>query len=46
MKDDKKETTHLENQILNKNRKIFGKSSEQVDLNQLFLFDEAKKIVI
>ncbi|NFG58615.1 hypothetical protein FC778_07865 [Clostridium botulinum] len=39
----KKRLAYLESQIFNKNRKIFGKSSEQVDLNQLFLFDEAEK---
>lgn len=39
----KNKLAYLENQILNKNRKIFGKSSEQIDSNQLSLFDEAEK---
>lgn len=38
----KNKLAYLENQILNKNRMIFGKSSEQVDSNQLSLFDEAE----
>jgi transposase len=42
----KNKLAYLENQILNKNKMIFGKSSEQVDSNQLSLFDEAEKIVI
>ena len=39
----KNKLAYLENQILNKNKMIFGKSSEQVDSNQLSLFDEAEK---
>src|SRR5471030_2004868 len=39
----KNKLAYLENKILNKNRMIFGKSSEQVDSNQLSLFDEAEK---
>lgn len=33
----------LENQIINKNRKIFGKSSDKVDQNQLSFFNEAEQ---
>lgn len=29
--------------VFNKNKKIFGASSEKVDSNQLSLFDEAEK---
>jgi transposase len=39
----KNELDFLKAQILNKNRKIFGKSSEQVDSNQISLFDEAER---
>lgn len=39
----KNELAYLKGQILTKNRKIFGKSSEQVDSNQISLFDEAEK---
>lgn len=39
----KNELEFLKNQLLNKNRKIFGVSSEQVDANQLSLFNEAEK---
>ncbi|WP_434796259.1 IS66 family transposase [Terrisporobacter vanillatitrophus] len=39
----KKEVEILKGHILNKNKKIFGKSSEQVDSNQLSLFNEAEK---
>lgn len=39
----KNELEYLRSQVLNKNRKIFGKSSEQVDVNQMSLFDEAEK---
>ena len=39
----KNELNYLKNQILNKNKKIFGASSEKVDSNQLSLFDEAEK---
>ena len=42
----KNELAILKGQILNKNRKIFGNSTEKVDPNQLSLFDEAEKIVI
>lgn len=34
---------YLKGQILNKNRKIFGKSSEQVNVDQMSIFDEAEK---
>ena len=39
----KNELALLKGQILNKNRKIFGQSSEQVDSNQISLFDDAEK---
>lgn len=39
----KNKLAYLENQILNKNKKIFGSSTEQVDFNQLCLFDEVEK---
>lgn len=39
----KKELVFLKGQILNKNRKIFGQSSEQVDSRQLSLFNDAEK---
>lgn len=39
----KNELAYLKGQILNKNRKIFGQSSEQVDSNQISIFDEAEK---
>ncbi|MCI6188449.1 MAG: IS66 family transposase, partial [Clostridium sp.] len=39
----KNELAILKGQILNKNRKIFGNSTEKVDPNQLSLFDEAEK---
>ncbi|OOM06320.1 IS66 family transposase [Clostridium saccharobutylicum] len=39
----KKELAFLKGQILNKNRKIFGQSSEQVDSRQLSLFNDAEK---
>lgn len=39
----KNELEFLRSQILNKNRKIFGKSSEQVDGNQMSFFNEAEK---
>ena len=39
----KNELAILKGQILNKNRKIFGRSSERVDPNQLSLFDEAER---
>ena len=38
----KNELEYLRNQILNKNRKIFGASSERVDSSQLSFFDEAE----
>lgn len=37
------ELEFLKGVISNKNRKIFGVSSEQVDANQLSLFNEAEK---
>ena len=39
----KNELNYLRNQILNKNKKLFGASSEKVDSNQLWLFGEAEK---
>jgi transposase len=39
----KNELEFLKGVISNKNRKIFGSSSEQVDVNQLSLFNEAEK---
>ena len=39
----KNELIFLKGQILNKNRKIFGQSSEQVDSRQLSLFNDAEK---
>lgn len=39
----KNELEFLKGIISNKNRKIFGASSEQVDVNQLSLFNEAEK---
>lgn len=39
----KNELDFLKNQLLNKNKVIFGKSSEQVDSNQISLFNEAEK---
>jgi transposase len=42
----KKKLAFLKGQILNKNRKIFGQSSEQVDSRQLSLFNDAEKTVI
>lgn len=39
----KNEVDFLKSQVLNKNRKIFGSSSEKVDSNQISLFDEAEK---
>jgi len=43
IRDLKNELSFLKNQVLNKNKKIFGKSSEQMDSNQISLFDEAEK---
>jgi len=39
----KNELDYLKGQILNKNRKIFGQSSEKVDSSQISIFDEAEK---
>lgn len=39
----KNEIEFLKGQLSNKNRKIFGTSSEQIDINQLSLFNEAEK---
>jgi transposase len=39
----KNELDILKGQILNKNRKLFGQSSEQVAYSQLSVFDEAEK---
>lgn len=38
----KNELAYLKGQILNKNKKIFGQSSEQVDSSQISIFDEAE----
>ncbi|MBZ9633637.1 IS66 family transposase [Clostridium sp. FP1] len=43
IRDLKNELLFLRNQVLNNNKKIFGKSSEQMDTNQISLFDEAEK---
>lgn len=43
IEDLKNQLAFLKGQIINKNRKIFGKSSEQVDDNQLSFFNEAEK---
>lgn len=39
----KNELDFLKNQLLNKNKMIFGKSSEQLDSDQLSIFNEAEK---
>ncbi|ARE89040.1 IS66 family transposase [Clostridium formicaceticum] len=39
----KNELAYLKNQVLNKNRKIFGSSSEQANTIQVSFFDEAEK---
>jgi hypothetical protein len=39
----KNEIEFLKGQLSNRNKKIFGTSSEQVDANQLSLFNEAEK---
>ena len=39
----KNQLAYLQGQILNKNRKVFGHSSEQVDSNQIPIWDEAEK---
>lgn len=39
----KKELEILRGQLINKNKKLFGKSSEQVDSQQITLFNEAEK---
>ncbi len=39
----KNELDYLKAQLLNKNRKIFGQSSEQLDMDQMSIFDEAEK---
>lgn len=39
----KNELEFLKAQLVNKNKKIFGQSSEKVDSNQLSLFNEAEK---
>ena len=43
IKDLKNELAFLKGVISNRNRKIFGASSEQVDVNQLSFFNEAEK---
>ena len=43
IEDLKNELAFLRGQIISKNRKMFGKSSEQVDDNQLSFFNEAEK---
>lgn len=42
----KKELAFLKGQLLNKNRKFFEQSSEQVDSRQISLFNDAEKTVI
>lgn len=39
----KNQLDFLKSQLLNKNRKLFGKSSEQVNENQMSFFNEAEK---
>ena len=39
----KNQLAFLKNQLLNKNRKLFGKSSEQANENQMSFFNEAEK---
>ncbi|MGL6107349.1 IS66 family transposase [Romboutsia sp.] len=39
----KNELEFLKTQLLNKNKKLFGQSSEQIDSNQISLFNEAEK---
>ncbi|MEG1257318.1 transposase [Clostridium sp.] len=39
----KNQLAYLQGQILNKNRKIFGQSSEQVDSSRISIFDESEK---
>lgn len=39
----KNELEFFKNQLLNKNKMIFGKSSEQIDSNQISFFNEAEK---
>ena len=39
----KKELEFLKGQLINKNKKLFGQSSEQLDSNQMSLFNEAEK---
>lgn len=43
IEDLKNRLAFLENQIINKNRKLFGRSSEQIDQNQLNFFNEAEQ---
>lgn len=43
IKDLKNQLEYLKNQVLNKNKNIFGKSSEQVDANQLSIFNESEQ---
>ena len=43
IKDLKNELEYLKGLILNKNKKIFGASSEKVDTDQLSFFNEAEK---
>lgn len=42
----KNEIEFLKGVISNRNKKIFGSSSEKIDINQLSLFNEAENIVI
>ena len=44
IRDLKTQVEFLKNQILNKNQKIFGKSSEQLNSYQISLFNEAEKL--
>lgn len=43
IRDLKNELAFLKNQVLNKNKKIFSKSSQQLDSEQLSLFYKAEK---
>lgn len=41
----KNQLEYLKSQLLNKNRKIFGKFTEQIDINQMSIFDEAEPVL-
>ena len=42
----KRELEFLKSQILNKNKKLFGQSSEQIDSIQISLFNDAEKDIL